>query len=57
MSDDIVEGLAIRELVENWAVWRDAATRTAFAPCGTDDGRVMATWFQGPADEFIRVSR
>ena len=24
MTDDAVERLKIRELVENWAVWRDA---------------------------------
>ena len=48
---------AIRELVENWAVWRDAGEWERFRGVWHDDGRMMATWFQGPAEEFIRVSR
>lgn len=49
--------LAIRELIENWAVWRDAADWERFRTVWHDDGRMMATWFQGTADEFIKVSR
>ena len=54
MSDD--RGL-IRDLVENWAVWRDAGDWERFATVWHDDGFMMATWFQGPARDFIRVSR
>src|SRR6478752_2261329 len=57
MSDDIMERLAIRELVENWAVWRDAGDWERFRTVWHDDGRMMATWFQGSASDFIRVSR
>jgi hypothetical protein len=57
MEDRIADRLAIRELVENWAVWRDAGDWERFAGVWHDDGRMMATWFQGPASEFIRVSR
>ena len=49
--------LAIRDLVEAWAVWRDAGDWERFRTLWHDDGRMMATWFQGTADEFIRVSR
>jgi hypothetical protein len=49
--------LAIRELVENWAVWRDAGDWERFRSVWHDDGRMMATWFQGSTDDFIRVSR
>ncbi len=48
---------AIRELVENWALWRDAGDWERFRTVWHDDGRMIATWFQGPAGEFIRVSR
>jgi hypothetical protein len=48
---------AIRELVESWAVWRDAGDWERFRTVWHADGRMMATWFQGAADEFIRVSR
>ena len=54
MSDDRAE---IRELVENWAVWRDAGDWGRFATVWHDDGFMMATWFQGSAADFIRVSR
>ena len=47
----------IRELVENWVVWRDAGDWERFATVWHDDGFMMATWFQGPAADFIRVSR
>ena len=49
--------LAVRRLVENWAVWRDAGDWERFRTVWHDDGRMMATWFQGSADDFIRVSR
>lgn len=51
------ERLAVRELIENWAVWRDAGDWQRFRSLWHDDGRMMATWFQGSADEFIAVSR
>jgi hypothetical protein len=49
--------LAIREVIENWALWRDAGDWDRFATVWHDDGWMTATWFQGPAAEFIRVSR
>ncbi|MEO6271256.1 MAG: nuclear transport factor 2 family protein [Lautropia sp.] len=52
-----IERLEIREVVENWAVWRDAGDWDRFAGVWHDDGFMMATWFQGPARDFIRVSR
>jgi hypothetical protein len=48
---------AIRDLVENWVLWRDAGDWERFATLWHDDGVMMATWFQGPARDFIRVSR
>jgi len=54
MTDDRA---LIRDLVENWAVWRDAGDWERFATVWHDDGFMMATWFQGPARDFIRVSR
>ena len=57
LSNEQAERLAIRELVENWAVWRDAGDWERFRTVWHDDGRMMATWFQGTADEFIAMSR
>jgi hypothetical protein len=55
--DDMRDKLLIRELVERWAVWRDAGDWDRFATCWHPDGVMMATWFQGPFHEFIRVTR
>jgi hypothetical protein len=44
-------------VVENWVLWRDAGDWDRFATVWHDDGWMTATWFQGPASEFIRVSR
>jgi hypothetical protein len=57
MTPDLVDRLAIRDLIENWALWRDAGDWERFATVWHDDGVMMATWFQGPAREFIRVTR
>ena len=57
MSDPTADRLAIRDLVENWAVWRDAGDWERFRTVWHPDGRMMATWFQGPAGDFIRVSQ
>jgi SnoaL-like protein len=54
---ETADRLAIRDLVENWAVWRDAGDWQRFRTVWHDDGRMMATWFQGSAEDFIRVSR
>jgi hypothetical protein len=48
---------AIRDLVENWVVWRDAGDWDRFRTLWHPDGRMMATWFQGTADKFITVSQ
>ena len=47
----------IRELIENWAIWRDAGDWERFRTLWHDDGMMQSTWFQGSADEFIEVSR
>lgn len=57
MSDEMMQRLAISELVQNWALWRDGGDWDRFRTVWHDDGRMMATWFQGSVDEFIRVSR
>ena len=57
MDDQQIERLAIRDLIENWALWRDSGDWERFRTLWHDDGRMMATWFQGSADEFIKVSR
>jgi hypothetical protein len=54
VSDD---AQSIRDLLQNWVIWRDAGDWERFATVWHDDGVMMATWFQGPAAQFIDVSR
>jgi len=57
MDQLMAEKLAIRETVENWVVWRDAGDWERFKTVWHPEGWMNATWFQGPAERFIEVSR
>jgi len=57
MNELTADKLEIREVVENWVVFRDSADWRRFATVWHPDGWMTATWFQGPAEEFIEVSR
>src|SRR5450432_880519 len=49
--------VAIRALVENWALWRDARQWDRFRTVWHNDGQMWATWFQGSFEDFIKVSQ
>jgi hypothetical protein len=49
--------LEIRELLEQWVVWRDAGQWDRFATVWADGGSMMATWTQGTGLEFIEVNK
>ena len=53
----LADRLVIRDVVETWANARDSGDWEAFRACWHDDGYMMATWFQGPKEDFIRVSQ
>ena len=57
MTPDLVDRLAIRELVENWVLYRDALDWDRFRTVWHPPGRMNATWTQGTAEEFIAASR
>ena len=57
MDRTLTDRLAIRDVVETWAIARDSGDWDTFRGTWHDDGYMMATWFQGPAGEFIKVSR
>jgi hypothetical protein len=57
MNNDTLDRLAIRDLVDNWALLRDARLWDQFRKVWHDDGVMQATWFQGTADQFIKVSQ
>ncbi len=52
----MTEKLAIREVLENWVVWRDSGDWERFRTVWAEEGWMMATWFQGSAADFIKVS-
>jgi SnoaL-like domain len=56
MPDSAADKVAIRELVENWALWRDARLWDRFRTVWHPDGRMMATWFYGTYEEFIKAN-
>src|SRR4030081_1526150 len=56
-AEELIDRLAIRDLLENWAVWRDAADWERFSTVWHEGGRMMANCFEGTGDEFIKVSR
>jgi SnoaL-like domain len=57
MFFDTTDRIAIRDLLENWVIWRDAGIWDRFRTLWHDDGVMMATWFQGGPDEFITNSK
>jgi len=57
MSSETQDRLAIVETVQNWALWRDAGDWERFRTVWHEDGWMTATWFQGPAEKFIEVSK
>jgi hypothetical protein len=54
LADDVA---AVRALIENWAVWRDAGNWERFATVWHRDGYMAATWFQGSAADFIKATQ
>ena len=54
---DFEDRQIIRELVENWVLWRDSRMWEQFRTLWHDDGIMMATWSQGTANEFIARSQ
>jgi hypothetical protein len=57
MDQRMLDTLAIKEVVENWAVFRDSGDWQRFRSVWHEEGVMMATWFQGPFEEFIRVNQ
>jgi SnoaL-like domain len=56
-TDATADRIAIRNVVESWVIARDSANWDWFREQWHDDGYMMATWFQGPKEDFIRVSQ
>ena len=57
MSDEREDRLRIREVIENWVIWRDSGQWEKFKTVWHADARMHATWFQGSAEQFIANAR
>ena len=57
LSEQESEEFRIRQLVDKWALTRDAGDWAGFASVWHEDGWMTATWFQGPAADFVAASR
>ncbi|HEY9241267.1 MAG TPA: nuclear transport factor 2 family protein [Streptosporangiaceae bacterium] len=57
LTETEAEESRIRKLIETWAIARDGGDWPLFASVWHDDGWMTATWFQGPAADFVRVSQ
>jgi hypothetical protein len=57
MTDAAADKQTIREVVENWVLYRDARQWDRFRTVWHPEGWMMATWFQGGFEEFIKVSQ
>jgi hypothetical protein len=57
LDQQTADRLAIRTLIENWVIWRDAGDWRRFRTLWHEDGRMEATWFQGSAEAFIEANR
>jgi len=57
MRSETVDRLEIHDLLENWVIWTDSGDWERFRTVWHDDGRMMATWWQGTGEEFVAVRR
>ena len=56
--DEILrDKLSIRQLLDNWVLWRDAGMWEQFRTVWHPEGRMLATWTQGTGDEFIAMNK
>lgn len=56
-ADTAADRIAIREIVDNWVVWRDSGQWAHLATLFHDDGVMSATWQQSSGADFIAASR
>ena len=56
MDQLMQDRIAIGELIDNWAIWRDAGYWDRFRSCWHEDGWMMATWIRASAEDFIKAN-
>src|SRR5262245_38092152 len=56
-AKELSERLIIREIVENWALLRDARRWDRFRELWHEEGRMITIWIEGSFEEFIKASK
>ena len=56
MEQDFIDIMQIRDLIERWAVYRDALLWDKFRTVWHPDGVMTATWTEGPYEDFIKIT-
>ena len=56
MERDATDRLEIRELIDNWALWRDAGDWERFRTVWAKESWIAATWFQGTGEQFLDMT-
>lgn len=54
---DSQDRAVIRQLIENWVVWRDTARWDEFRKVWHEDGRMAASWKQASYEDFIAANQ
>jgi len=57
MESELLDRLEIRQLIDNWVLWRDSGFWERFRTVWHPEGKMMATWTQGTGDEFIEMNK
>lgn len=57
MDTQVLDQLAIRSLIDNWAIWRDSGDWERFSTVWAKESWISATWFQGTGEDFIQVTK
>ena len=56
MEQNFLDVSLIRDLIERWAVYRDALLWDEFRTIWHPDGIMTATWTEGPFEDFIKMN-
>ena len=53
----LLDRLAVRQVIEDWVLWRDSGDWDRFAALWRPDGFIMTTWCEASATTFIERGR
>lgn len=56
-AEELLDRLAIRELIENWLMWSDTGNWDRFRTVWHDGGHIQTSWFNGTGLDFLEGRR